>query len=306
MTGREAAWRVLAVELLASTVETKGSGERPAGYLLSPLGARMNRVLVSGVLGRSEAIGKDPAQPFFRARLEDPTGPVTVTAGGFQPRALAALRDGAPSRPSLVVGKTHLFVGRDGTAYPSIRAESIRALDPDDYRRHLVSAVRQTLERIDLVDALRSVTSGGLALTPDRWPTTLVRSAQEAAGRYPATDLALFREALTTTLGAIESPLLGAPLSSDAARGEVVVTRAVPATRVSQAPTASEREEEAAFLDVVDELSEHAIDGYADLKDTYHRLSERGINEEAAERVLNRLEESGALEEPVVGKLRRA
>jgi RPA family protein len=50
MSGRETAWRVLAQEFGASIEEEKGVGERAASYLLSPLGARMNRVLVAGVL----------------------------------------------------------------------------------------------------------------------------------------------------------------------------------------------------------------------------------------------------------------
>ena len=57
MTVREPAWRVLAQEFLSALEEEKGTGDRAATYLLSPLGARMNRVLLVGTLGPVESIG---------------------------------------------------------------------------------------------------------------------------------------------------------------------------------------------------------------------------------------------------------
>ncbi|MFY9716345.1 MAG: hypothetical protein WAK40_00175, partial [Thermoplasmata archaeon] len=72
------------------------------------------------------------------------------------------------------------------------------------------------------------------------------------------------------------------------------------------APTAAERADESLFLGYVDELSDHSVDGYADLKDVLARIAQQGVRGDRAEAVLNRLEEGGVLEEPIVGKLRRA
>jgi hypothetical protein len=56
----------------------------------------------------------------------------------------------------------------------------------------------------------------------------------------------------------------------------------------------------------VDELGEASVDGYADLRDVVERARAQGIDDRTTEELVGRLEESGALEEPIVGKLRRA
>ena len=67
MTFREPAWRVVARELESSLEEERGTGERAAAYVLSPFGARMNRVLLAGSLSPPEPIGRDASQPFWRS-----------------------------------------------------------------------------------------------------------------------------------------------------------------------------------------------------------------------------------------------
>ncbi len=317
MTGREPAWRVLAQEFDASVEEEKGVGERAASYLLSPLGARMNRVLVAGVLSAAETVGRDPENPFYRARLQDPTGTIRVTAGGFQPRAMAALREVGTPIPALVVGKVHLFRGRDGTAYASVRAEAVRPATAEEVRHHLADAVEQTADRIRLVEALRAEPVGSdspIAGFPAAW----VRSAREARRRYPAVDPATFRGPLNGVLRTVtgEEPLPAVPVASlpaapppvptsSTARAPATVTRALPPAP-PRAPSAAERAEESAFLDVIDQLSEQSADGYADLKEVVRAAARTGVTSQRAEELLGRLEETGAVEEPIVGKLRRA
>ncbi|MCI4327067.1 MAG: hypothetical protein L3K16_05465 [Thermoplasmata archaeon] len=316
MTGREPAWRVLAQELEASLEEEKGVGERAASYLLSPLGARMNRVLVSGTLGPAEPVGRDPENPFYRSRLVDPTGTIAVTAGGFQPRAMATLREVTLPTPAIVVGKVNLFRGRDGTAYVSVRAEAVRPTSAEEVRGHLADAVDQTVERIRLVEAIRGEVPG----TEPRivgYPASWVRSAREAHRRYPGVDPGTFRGALRSVVPVVAGsaplpmPAAGAlptsveppriPTPSPSAR----ITRSVPAPPPG-APSAGERAEESAFLDVIDQLADQSADGYADLKEVVRAAARTGVTSQRAEELLGRLEESGAVEEPIVGKLRRA
>lgn len=314
MSGRETSWRVLAQEFGAALEEEKGVGERAASYLVSPLGARMNRVLVAGVLSPADAVGRDPENPFFRAKLTDPTGTVSVTAGGFQPRALATLRSVTTETPAVVVGKVHLFRGRDGAGYTSVRAESIRAASPPDVRAHLADAVEQTAQRIRLMEQLRveaSPAAGAVAGFPALW----VRSAREARRRYPSVDLeayrALLRETLRTVSG--EVPLSGSagpsPVAPPSPEGPIApsvrITRSSPPPPPPSA-TAAERAEESALLDIIDQLSEKSADGYAALNEVVRAAARSGVTSDRVEELLGRLEESGAVEEPVVGRLRRA
>ena len=305
MALREAAWRVTSRELESSLEEEKGSGERAASYLLSPFGARMNRVLVVGTLSPAEAVGRDEAQAFWRARLADPIGAVAVTAGSFQPRAMAQLRAASSPRPALVVGKVHLYRGRDGVGYVSVRAEGVRSLSESEERGILADTVRQTLDRLDLVERIEK----GVALTDaearrDGIPAAWVRAAREALRRYPNVDRPAFRRELRAAVRRIAGD--SGPAVAPAPPPTVTVTRAPPARPAPPPPTAQERAEESLFLDLLDEVAEVSVDGYADLKEVLFRIAARGLVSDRAETVLNRLEEEGVVEEPIVGKLRRA
>ena len=50
MNARETAWRVFAGELNSSSLEIKGEEEKTPSYLITPLGAKLNRILIAGVL----------------------------------------------------------------------------------------------------------------------------------------------------------------------------------------------------------------------------------------------------------------
>lgn len=305
MALREAAWRVFAHELLASLQEERGEGERAATYLLSPFGSRMNRVLLAGTLSSPETIGRDPSQPFWRARLVDPTDTVAVTAGAFQPRAMAQIQSVPGPRTALVVGKVHLYRGSDGTGYVSVRAESIRTIDEGEMRATFADALRQTLDRLDLLRRLAtepSVPDDGLV--KDGLPEVWVRAARESVRRYPTIDREAYRQRLRAVLEVIQGarpPLPPVPSGPSS----VKITRSEPSPAPA-APVDRDHRGESEFLDVLDELSEASSDGYADLKELAQRLAEQGISPERSEEILDHLQEDGAVEEPIVGKLRRA
>lgn len=306
MALREPAWRVTARELETSLEEEKGEGERAASYLLSPFAARMNRVLVTGTLSPAEPIGRDESQPFWRSRLTDPTGAVAVTAGSFQPRAMAQLRSSPAPRPAIVVGKVHLYRGRDGVGYVSVRAEAIRFVAETEERAVLADIVRQTLDRVDLVERIEKVPATDEAsLVAEGIPRGWIRAARESLQRYPNVDRAAFRRDLRPALRRVagdSGPVATAPLPP----ATVSVTRAPPSPPPPAPPTAAERAEESMFLDHLDEVAEGSADGYADLKELLARVAAEGLGAEQAEAVLTRLEEEGVVEEPIVGKLRRS
>ena len=316
MTGREVAWRVFAREFTASRDEERGVGDRGTSYVLSPLGARMNRVLVAGVLSPPESGGRDPDSLFVRSRLEDPTGAVTVTAGGFQPRALTVLRTLTQPTPAVVVGKAHLFRGRDGVAYPSVRAEGVRTLAVEELRAFLVDALEQTTTRIRLI---RTGSPDGHSPTVGSGapPSAWIQAMGVARLRAPGDELDSLEESLRsvrrvvdgeTTLGSAVGPrpttvVPGAEPRKAPARAKIV---RAPPPPVAKTLSAADRAEESSLLDVVDQLAEKSADGYAGLAEVVRAAARSGITAERAEVLLGRLEESGAVEEPIVGKLRRA
>ena len=306
MTGREPAWRVFAHEFQASVEEERGVGDRAASYVVSPLGARINRLMAVGTLSPPEQVGKDASAPFLRARLADPTGSITVTAGGFQPRALGALRSVEAPVRALIVGKAHLFRGRDQVAYGSIRAEGLAPISEPDYRWALADALSQTLRRIELSQRVRAGAAPSSAEADrERIPARWLSDAGVSVVRYPTADPASFAAALTAVRRTIASEGPAPAVPEPRPAGRVHVTRRAP-TGAALPPSAADRAEEAAFLDLVDELAEGSADGYADLRGAIELAERRGVRPAKTEELLGRLEETGVLEEPVVGKVRRA
>ncbi|MGB6501339.1 MAG: hypothetical protein WBG19_08085 [Thermoplasmata archaeon] len=306
MALRELAWRVSARELESSLEEEKGEGERPVAHLLSPFGARMNRVLIAGALSPPEPVGREEPPTFWRARFSDPTGSIAVTAGGFQPRAMAQLRTVTVPRPSIVVGKVHLYRGRDSVAYISVRAESIRAVGEAEERAALADIVRQSLDRLDLLERLeKEPGTDDETLRQGGVPRAWIRAGRESLRRYPQVDRAAYRRELLAAVRRVAGDS-GPRTSPEPHPPTVRVTRDAAPAPPPPAPTAAERADESIFLDLVDELADQSVDGYADLKDVLERIAQRGVHADRAEGVLNRLEEGGVIEEPIVGKLRRA
>ena len=297
MSRRETAWRLTARELSAATEEERGDGERAATYLLSPFGGRFHRVLIAGTLSVAESIGRDPAQPFWRARLTDPTGSVAVTAGGFQPRAMAQLRARTDAGPALVVGKVHLYRGRDGTGYVSVRAEAVRSVAEATERAVLAEAVEQTLDRLDLVERIAA------GDREDGAPTAWREAARESLRRYERADRDAFRSALAAALRRVGGTTGSPPPPPPPPTVRIVRDPAPPAR---DAPTAAERAEEAGLLDLLEEMAEAALDSYADRRELLARAATQGVDAARTEAILNRLEDEGVVEEPIVGKLRRS
>ena len=265
----------------------------------------MNRVLIAGTLTPAEPIGRDESQPFWRARFTDPTGAVAVTAGSFQPRAMAQLRSSTAPRPALVVGKVHLYRGRDGIGYVSVRAEAVRFVAETDERGVLADIVAQTLDRLEGLERLRA--DPGLTeerLVEEGTPRAWVRAARASLARYPTVDRAAFRRELAAAVRRVAGDS-GPVASRTGPPPSVTVTRAPP-PRAPTAPSPADRAEESLFLEQLDEIAEVSADGYADLKELIARVAARGMVAARAEAALTRLEEEGAVEEPIVGKLRRA
>ena len=311
MTGRELAWRVLAHELRGSLEEEKGSGEKSPSYLISPLGARMNRVLVSGVLEAPERTGADSAGGFWRAQLTDPTGTVTVLAGTYQPRAQAELKQISSRTPVVVVGKATLFRGDGGVPVATVRAETILPVHEAEYRTLAAEAATQTLGRLEMVLRLRGASPPtDEELTRTGGPPAWIRGARASLLRYPQLDPAPYFESLRAVLVAVrgalpevgprEVPSAAARTSSEVVR--VVHPRVVPAT---PAPPPALKALEGRFLEILDELADESPDGYADMDDLSERAARHGLDGERMEELLNYLSEKGTLEEPLVGKFRR-
>ncbi|MEY7847577.1 hypothetical protein AB7C87_00015 [Natrarchaeobius sp. A-rgal3] len=187
--GREIAYRLFAAEYDDATLShTESDEERAPNYVVSPTGARLNRLFVVGTLTEVTSVNDE----MLRARVVDPTGAFVVYAGQYQPDELATLESLEAPAFVAVTGKARTFQPDDSDqVYTSIRPESIATVDADTRDRWVVSAAEQTVERIgtyagaakleasggDLAEALleADVETGlaaGIPLAQDHYGTT--------------------------------------------------------------------------------------------------------------------------------------
>ena len=151
MIEREVARRVFAHEFNHSDYFFHEGDERSPNYLLTPTGAKINRLYIVGVLTEFDNIGVE--EDMWRGRVSDPTGAFTIYAGQYQPEAALFLsRLDIPSFVAMV-GKARTFEPEKGTLYTSMRPEELNISDGSIRDRWIVDTARLTFERIRLVRA---------------------------------------------------------------------------------------------------------------------------------------------------------
>jgi len=147
MNARETAWRVFATELNSTTLEIKATEEKMPSYVVTPLGAKINRVLIAGVMTEKENIGSDE-EPLWKARIQDVSGYFYINVGRFQPEASAAIAD--IEVPSFVaaVGRVRAYTGDDQRTRISVRPEHIVPITEDVRKEWVLETAKSTWKRL--------------------------------------------------------------------------------------------------------------------------------------------------------------
>lgn len=307
MTRREVAWRVFAGEYNEADMEVKEDGDRSPSFVVTPLGSRVNRLLVVGVLTSNEDIGRE--DPFWRAQVTDPTGVYHVYAGQYQPEAAAALSEITPPAVVAVVGKSRTYSPEEGTIYTSITPEQVRVVDVEERNRWVVETARHTMERVEAMEralTLENPDREALAkLDVDARFHDGILEALEHYGR-PA-----LRRYVDMVRDALESILpAGAELRSDFAPADTWDARDAdedaPAKPGAPAAEPEATEGDGLVEDRIFELTGSLDDGKgAPWEEIVAEASEEGITEEQVEEALNALMDRGQIYEPVLGRLKR-
>jgi RPA family protein len=203
MNVREVAWRVFAEEYNSSVMEHSGEGEKPVSYVVTPLGAKINRMLVVGVVTDIEDVGEEGKQR-YRARITDPTGTFYVSAGEYQPGAAMSLSKMSPPTFAAVVGKSRAYSPEEGVKYLSIRPERIREVDAETRDYWVVETARSTMLRIDAVEAGLKMSQPTVAeLMKLGYPENLADGVVRAIEYYKDIDLDRFRNTVKDALRSI-------------------------------------------------------------------------------------------------------
>ncbi len=144
---RETAWRVFANELNSSTLEIKATEEKMPSYVVTPLGAKINRILIAGTL--TEKInGGTEDEPMWRARVQDVNGQFFLNVGRFQPDAMAEMADIEAPCFVAAVGRVRSYTGDDGRTFVSVRPEHIIKIEESTLNEWLLETAESAWTRL--------------------------------------------------------------------------------------------------------------------------------------------------------------
>jgi RPA family protein len=292
---REVAWRLFASEYNDADLEAEGSGERPPSYIVTPLGAKVNRVFVVGVITDVENVGTD-GQPMWRARVSDPTGTFHVYAGQYQPEAAAALSKLKPPVFGAIVGKSRIYSPQPGTTYTSIRPETIKAVDETVRDFWILEACRSLRKRLDAMaeaQKMDPVTKEGLVKIGVK--EAIADGIVRAMEHYGRVDLsrytAMLAEGLRYLLPEYREPR---------APGEPVVEMAGAA---KEEPPREPDESEGKVLEIIGALDK---DGKgAPWEGILESATAKGVSKDSLEESINSLLDKGLIYEPILGRMKK-
>jgi RPA family protein len=207
---REVAKRIFAEELKSSNYSFRDGEDQhqyAPSYLLTPTGAKCNRVFVVGTLTEKDDIGGDTE--YWRGRIVDPTGSILIYAGQYQPEAAQILANMEAPSFVAVVGKPNLYQTDDGNIIISLRAESIQRVDENTRNLWIIDTARRTLERLEALKNARPVPVSSDFATADNVPASSSTPAQDTdrALQHYHTDIEHFLQMVLRALSSLKADL---------------------------------------------------------------------------------------------------
>ena len=291
MINREVAWRVFASEFNESNLEIEGSEERAPSYLVTPLGAKINRIYAVGVLTEKENIG-DPEEPMWRARVTDQTGTFFVSAGQYQPEVTSTLTNMEPPIFVAVVGKASTYEPDEDTFLTSIRAEIIKEVTEDQRNNWIIEAARSLKNRLEVaIEASKMDEISVEELVELGFDERLAEGYKLASEHYDSVDFNRYERMLEDSLRHV-LPEYETKTIQDIDR-----------------ETEEERDEdlEDFILEFIGDIEESEnLDNGVDYERVKEKvMEEKEISQDDFEEAVNNLRTDGKLYEPVLGNLKR-
>lgn len=315
---RENAWRVFAAEYNDSTYTFQNDDKSTPNYVLTPLGAKVNRLFFIGVVTECENIGSG-TDPLFRARVSDPTGVFYLSAGRFQPEAATALADLNPPEIIAVVGKARTYTPDEGGFYVSVRPEVVWRVPPELREFWILETCKHTKTRLEAMDeALKMSEPSVEELIALGYSRKLSEGVLKAIEQYTNTDFqryqALLGNVLTESLAHIEKPYYEPEAPSQATETTEPPPEATPEREAETPPTAVDEEPQEPSGGESPELEDQIIEliktHYKEdvngtmYQDLWKEASKLGLERSQVEECITLLEDKGLIYEPSIGILK--
>ena len=294
---RQPAWHMLASEFRDATLNEKGSGEFDPSFVITKLGAKVNRVIVAGLLERLEVRETANGSTLYQGQLREPSGQHYFSVGDYASEAMRELTTTLTARievgePELVlmVAKARWYQTEEGAVYTSLRPEEACIIDGKTYANWITRACQGTIERLNAFSASLDLERTEQAYSAsENIPANLVEGLVTSRNHYGEIDLEQYKlnimQALDIAEGKMSSATKPVPVSIIAADEEG-----------DDATEGSDLEE--CILSLIRQLDQG--DG-VDFEAVLSNANARGFSRPDSEAMLDELSEKGVLHEPKFG-----
>jgi len=201
---REPAWRIFAAEYNDSMHVAESKVEKSPKYVITPLGAKVNRLYIVGVLTDLEEMGGEGIRR--KARISDPTGSHIVYAETFKPEVASILADIQIPSYVAIVGKARIYEPEEGVLYVSVRAEIAKEVNEEIRKYWILEACKNMALRIDAIKEGMNMKNPSVAnLVEIGYPTIIAEGVVEAIKLYKEIDIEHYEILLKEALSFITS-----------------------------------------------------------------------------------------------------
>ena len=294
---RQPAWHMLASEFRDATLNEKGSGEFDPSFVITKLGAKVNRVIVAGLLERLEVRETANGSTLYQGQLRDPSGQHYFSVGDYASEAMRELTTTLTAKieagePELVlmVAKARWYQTEEGAVYTSLRPEEACIIDGKTYANWITRACQGTIERMNAFSASLELEPTEQAYAAsESIPANLVEGLVTSRNHYGEIDLEQYKLNIMQALDIAEGKMSSA-------------TKPVPVPTISASEEGDDSAEgsdlEECILSLIRQLDQG--DG-VDFEAVLSNANARGFSRPDSEAMLDELSEKGVVHEPKFG-----
>lgn len=296
---------MLASEFSDSTLNQQGSGEFDPMFIITKLGAKVNRVIVAGMLERLDPRETSNGSTLWQGQLRDPSGLHFFSVGDYAPESMRELTIQLSSRIEdgesimlLMTAKARYFQNEEGAVYTSLRPEEAAIVTREVYRNWLVSACKGMLERMDMQEKTTSLEKTTNALAAAGIPENMREGLLLAGEHYGEIDTEPYRLNIMNALDIAEDKIPSfAPNSPPKSQASIEV-EAQESTQEEAPSSDVEVDLNQVLLDLISRLDQG--EG-VDFDTLLSNAAARGHDRDASEAALDDLTEDGSVHEPRFG-----
>ncbi len=294
---------MLASEFGESTLHQQGSGEFDPLFVITKLGAKVNRLVVAGLLERLEPRETSNGATLWQGQIRDPSGLHYFSVGDYAPESMRELTVQLSSRVDdgetimlIMTAKARYFQSEEGAVYTSLRPEEAAIISRSTYCEWLVKAADGMLNRISDQEKSVSLEKSLDALRSSGIPEHMCENILLANEHYGDIDLETYRLNIMQTLDIAENRIPSAVTPTPAAQVNLDVGSGE-AEEVTDS-SGDDIDLKQVILDLISRLDQG--EG-VDFDTLLSNAAARGHDRDAAEASLDTLSEEGTVHEPRFG-----